>query len=388
MASNYTWGQIRFLLQKFAGAGISLDTIDHSMRARYELILSTMEWEGIVQDGILQTQAAYSAGSITATQGSTLVTGVGTAWTGAMSGWQLFTGPGPVYTVTITSPNTLILDRPFEALGAGVYSIAKAIYELPGNCRTLTQVFSPADGSELDAIDQDVFGELEGSFFPIGGNCCPTNYVPWTDGTNSQTGEIVQRILLYPPPTQAQGYPIKYDAVELSFDGTDTTDGPLAFVSAAALIAGCKADLEMEKDKPNPLKASKFEADFGKWLTGMIRVETSKHPHQRMRVDASYTQHRLARFLRSGGNVILRNSLFLASDGGLPSGAGTSKTDTFTATGAALFTLSQVPVSTPVVLVNNTLAAAGTYVQAGKVLNFLAGHIPAAGASVMVIYTY
>ena len=390
--ANYSWGQIRLLLQQFSGPGISLDTIDHAIRARYELILSAMDWQGIEQSGTLQTSAGYNAGSIVPVFGSTAVTGVGTAWTSAMNGWQIFFGTGPVYTVTITGPTTLVLDRPYEGISTGYYWLVRALLNLPTNCRTLSQIFSPWDGSQLVQIDKEVFGELLGDFLPVGSmdpyGYQSTNFVLWTDGTDPNSGETVQRILLYPVPVRAQGYPIKYEAVEESFDGTSTTDGPLAFVSAAALIAGCKADLEMEKTKPNPLVASKFEADFQKWLIGMVHIENDKHPNQRMRLDDSYVVHRLERFLRSGGPAIVRNWLLQTSGDALNSGAGTSITDSFTGTGTqALFTLSQLPVSPPVVLVNNVLAVA-TYVTAGKVVNFTAGHIPPSGATVTVIYTY
>lgn len=393
MASNYSWGQIRLLLQRFAGPGISLDTIDHTIRARYELILSAMDWQGIEQAGILQTVNGYNAGSITLTPGSTAVMSVGTNWTSAMSGWQLFMGTGPVYDVTITSPTSLILDRAYEGTSNGAYWIVKAIYELPDNCRELRQIFSPWDGAPLTAVDQDVFGELQGDFLPVGSldpyGFQATNYVIWTDGTDSQDGETVQRILLYPVPVKSQGYPIKYDAVEETFDGTSTTDGPLAFVSAAALLAGCKADLEAEKDKPSQVKIEIFEAAFDKWLLGMIHVENGKHPNQRMRLDESYTIHRVERWLRSGGMDIVRNWMLQTSGDALASGSGTPQTDTFPGTGTqALFMLSQVPVSPPVTLVNNTLAGSGTYVQSGRVLNFLTGNIPANGAVVTVIYTY
>lgn len=392
MAINYSWGQIRLLLQQFAGPGVSLDTIDHAIRARYELILTTMEWAGIEQTGIIQTVAGYRAGAIVTTLGSAAVMGIGTNWTGDLSGRQLFVGPGKTYDVTILSPTSLTLDRPFEGQSGGPYCIAQAYYNLPGNCRSINQIFSPVDGGELLPIDQDVFGELDGSFLPIDGaegHRGAANYVPWTDGTNQQTGEIVQRILLLPVPIRSEGYKFTYDSVAVSFDGLSTTDGPLPFVSAAALIAGAKADIEMAKPKPSPIVAAANEAAFQKWLTGMIHVENAKHPNQRMRLDESYTRHRMRRFLRSGGPVIARNLLMQTTGDSLQSGAGTYNADTFTGTGTrALFPLSQVPLTAVVVLVNNTLATAGTYVQAGKVLNFLAGNIPAAGAAITVIYTF
>jgi hypothetical protein len=377
------------LLRMFAGPKISVDTIDHAIVARYELILTTLEWKGIEQEGILRTKAAYGAGSIAATQGCKTVAGIGTNWSGAYSGWQLFVGDGPLYTVTITGPSTLELDRPFEGCGGGAagYWIAQAIYELPDNCRNLRAIFPPYGGASLAVIDEDIFGELEGACLPINAATnSVTNYIPWTDGVNAATGATVQRILLFPVPVLAQGYPLKYDAVSDAFNGDSTSAGPLAFVSAAALIAGCKADLEAEKTAPRTAMIEKFEADFDKWLTGMIHIENGKRPKQRIRIDESYTQHRTQRYLRSAGGLAILRDALLDSGDALTAAPPTLQTDTFIATGNSLFTLSAIPISTPLVLVNNVLATAGTYVQAGTVLNFLAGSIPAVGAIVTVIY--
>lgn len=389
MTSNYTWGQIRLLLQQFAGPRISLDVIDHAIRARYELILSLMEWKGVEASGVLETQAAYNAGTITLTAGSTAVVGVGTAWSGAYSGWQLFLGSGPVYTVTITSGTTLTLDRPFEGGPQSAYWLAQSIYQLPDNCRELRSIFSPFDGGQLPSIDEDIFGALEGSFLAI--NMPSTNYVPQPDGIDAVTGATVQQILLYPVPTLAQGYPIKYDAIAVSFDGTSTTEGPLAFVSSAGLIAGCKADLELEKPNGSLAKSQTFEAAFASFFRAMLHVENAKRPAQRMIQEDQYWVHRTQRFLRSGGPAIARNWL-LNSDQDTPTtGSGTflSETPKGAVNGTnPIFTLS-FPALTPVVVtVNGTLQLLGTnYTASGMLIVFLTGSIPTTYAP-LAQYTY
>ena len=393
---TYSWGRIRFLLRTFAGPNISVDTIDNAIQGRYELILNTLDWKGLEQSAILQTTAAYNAGGINATLGSTTVTGINTNWAITYTGWQLFQGDGPIYTVSITSPTSLELDRPFEGPSGGpAYWIAQAVYNLPDNCRKLRSVFSPYDGSPLDPIDEDLFGELEGSFLPINGNgqgTQSTNYVLWTDGLNGQTGETVQRVLLYPVPVLAQGYPIKYDVTADGFDGESTTDGPLPFVSPGALIAGCKADLEMEKPNGSLQKSQKFEADFARWLLMAVHVENGKRPKGRMRLEDSYTKHRAERYLRSGGPGLTQNWLLNSDNDNLATGAGTwlSETPSGVANGTnGTFLLSQAPLTPVVVSVNGALKTLATnYVASGRIVQFLAGSIPPSGAAVVTAYSY
>jgi hypothetical protein len=293
--------------------------------------------------------------------------------------------------VTILSGTALLLDRAFEGVSGGAYWIAQTLYQLPDNCRELRSIGSPRNGTDLDPIDEDEFGELEGSFLAV--NSPATNYVLKQNGVNAATGVTVQQILLYPVPTLAQGYPITYDGVAESFDGTSTTDGPLAFVSSAGLLAGCKADLELEKENGSLSKAAAFEATFTEFFRGMLHVENGKHPDQRMRVDESYTQHRLARFLRSGGPAAGGNlALLFGAEDSLVTGAGTFKSET--PSGAAnginaLFTLSCPAITPVVVTVNGALKLLGTnYTASGMLIVFLPGSIPTTGAAVLAQYTY
>ena len=84
-----------------------------------------------------------------------------------------------------------------------------------------------------------------------------------------------------------------------------------------------------------------------------------------------------------------RDLLLQTTGDSLPTGAGTPRTDSFTGDGTrALFPLSQTPLTPVIVLVNNSLVNAANYVQAGIVLNFLAGSVPAAGATITVVYTF
>lgn len=382
--NTYTWGQIRLLVRQALPAGVSLDEIDNAIRARYSLVLSLMNWQGLDVKAVLETNAAYSAGQLVLTPGSTAITGVGTLWTAQFSGWQLFLGQGPVYTVTILTNTTATLDRPFEGNATGgAYWFARAVYQLPDSCRFLRSVSSPATGLALNAINPDIFDELEGSQLVI--NAPAANWIRQPNGVNGATGNACQQIMLWPVPALAQGYPLSFDQAGVAFDGTTTSEGPLDFVSPFALIEGAKADLS--KDQAEVLRC---EARFQTHLLGMLHVENDQRPAQRMRLADRYTRHRVERFLRSGGPGVPYNSWLLDSNDTPSTGAGTPTQQAFTGTGAqSVFVLSNPPITPLVVVVAGQLVnPAVNYVSAGVVLSFLAGSIPAWHASVQVFYSY
>jgi hypothetical protein len=300
MSNLYSWGQIRLLLQQFAGNGVSLDTIDEKINSRYALILSRMGWQGLEVSGMLQTLAAYTTGTVSVTQGSTAVTGTGTTWVSSMTGLQFVTCFGNPYTVTILTNTTLTLDRPFEgytntSLG---YWLGRAVYQLPDACRNLKMIRSPWTGVAIPPMDEYEFGQLEGAAI-VGGPV--QRYIPQPDGVDPATGVTVKQIMLWPLPSVARGYPIVYDSVTEGFDGTSTTNGPLAFVSCAALLAGCKADLALEM-RGRMDQAEAFEVLFEKHLMGMVHVENSQKPYPRPRMASQYTRHRMQRVIRGLGD--------------------------------------------------------------------------------------
>lgn len=303
----YTWGQIRLLLQQsFPGA--SLDAIDEKINSRYTLILSMLEWKGLEKSGMIETATAISAGTITVTQGSTAVSGTDTGWSSAITGMQLLVdGSSPLYTVTYVDATHLTLDRPFEGESAEAsgYFLVQSIYSLPGDCRTLRVVQNPVDGKELTEMTELEFAQLIG-FAEIKG-VAATRFIPKPDLVDPATGLVTaQQIMLYPLPTCARGYPIVYEQKAAGFDGTNTSEGPLDFVSDAALLAGSKADLELEKETPNMARVTGFEAAFQKQFTGMLHVESRKRPPRALRMDPAYTRHRAARILRGfGGTTIV-----------------------------------------------------------------------------------
>lgn len=304
----YTWGQIRLLLQQ-SFPGVSLDTIDEKINSRYALILSLLDWKGLEKSGTIETVAAIDTGTVTLTNGSEAVSGAGTNWTSAITGMQLELPDRPeLYTVTFVDATALVLDRPFEGptspSGGGGYTLLQSIYALPKDCRNLRVITNPVTGREL--IQKSELGFAEQIGFPRMEGVAEM-YIPQPDLIDPNTGFVLaQQIRLYPLPRLARGYPIVYEQMAPGFDGANTSLGPLQFVSDAALLAGCKADLELEKETPNMAKVQGYEAGFQKQFTGMLHVENDKRPSVPLRMHPAYTRHRAVRLLRNyGGSILL-----------------------------------------------------------------------------------
>lgn len=205
------------------------------------------------------------------------------------------------YTITVNSPTTITLDRPFEDAEATGYWIVVPYYNLPDNCRSLKIIANPRSGIALDTMSNVEFARLEGT--PVAwGAQAGTKYVLMPDSIHTVTGETVQQIFIYPIESGQYGYPITYEQQAEAFDGTNTADGPLDFVSDFALLAGCKADLAKDATE-----AMKWEASFQAHFTGMLHIENTKKPPEPMRMAPQYTRHRLTRLLRNiGGSYLSR----------------------------------------------------------------------------------
>lgn len=290
----YTWGQIRLLLQQ-AAPGVSLDTIDQKINARYSAILGIRDWKGLEGNGSIQTVDAYRVGTIALTQGSTAVVGTGTSWLPGYTGWQVLVGGvSPWYTATVVDGTHLTLDRPFEGCSnpTASYSLIQAIVQLPDDCRHVRVITSPANGLELLEMTSLEFAQSVG--FPVFEGVAQA-YIPQPDGTNPVNGRTVKQILLYPLPIFARGYPLIYERLGIGFDGTATDEGPLDFVSGDAIIAGAKLDLGCAK---NPLGLSTLSNEWDMHISSMHHVENGERAPKPLKMADVYTRHRRERWYR------------------------------------------------------------------------------------------
>lgn len=113
--TGYTFGQLWRSLLMY-NPDIPAPLAQRWVNNAYRRVIDARTWTGLMCKGVLNVPAAYATGSVTVTNGSTAVTGNGTAWTTSMVGQQFRTGfMNPVFTITSVnqSAQTLVLDLPY-----------------------------------------------------------------------------------------------------------------------------------------------------------------------------------------------------------------------------------------------------------------------------------
>lgn len=102
-------------------------------------------WSWLVKQGQFITPDVYITGTVSVTNGSNLVTGVGTTWTGAMVGRQFRVGlAAPIYTIqSVLSTTSLELDAPFGGpTGTTVgYNIYQCFFAVPEDFHQFITVY-------------------------------------------------------------------------------------------------------------------------------------------------------------------------------------------------------------------------------------------------------
>jgi hypothetical protein len=302
-----TWGQLRLQLQTSA-PGISLDLLDEWLNTRYEQVLEATDWMGLKAHATIQTQAAYQSATdtVTLTVGSAAVTGVGTAWTGAITG-QRFYRPGDtaIYTAAQVSGTSLTLDRPYEGNGSNAagtvyagsaYVLMQNVYQLPSDCRSVVTVLNPVNDLPMQAMTKDGLDASAGPRTLVNDPQCYAAY----DDSPETSPPVLHQIEFYPPPLRARGCPMEYLRAALGFDGGNTSGSPLPFVSNSVLLAGVRADIQLHLKDFNAAKG--YEAMYQEELARLLRVEhQQRRTKTALKMAPRFTRHRLARTDRSFG---------------------------------------------------------------------------------------
>lgn len=128
--------------------GLPLPLAQEFINTAYSRALEAGGWYGLRAEAEFIIPDAFTTGTITLTQSSASATGSGTGWTSALDGRQLIIGgKSPFYTVTITSPTTLTLDRPWadEDQAAVTYSIEQIYVTAPSDFIGFRRAVSPVD---------------------------------------------------------------------------------------------------------------------------------------------------------------------------------------------------------------------------------------------------
>jgi hypothetical protein len=293
-----TWGQIRLSLQQTL-PGLSLDLVDEFLLARYARVLDHTGWLGLEGTAYIETSTPYQSANdtVTVTQGSASVVGVGTAWSSALTGKKFQVNrDGPLYTFTCVDATHATLDRVYEGTsGSGFsYALFTNIYPLPDDLKEIPEdgVQSADDGYTLTPLSEGQLGLSVGFRNVIG---TPSVYAV-TISPSSLDGGTTWQIEFYPIPAQQKGYPVRYQRVGTAFDGTNTGASSLPFVSDGVLLAGCRADIWAHAG--DGVKAKFYELKFQDELGAMLRADRRKRASRVMRPPQRLTRHRIERLMR------------------------------------------------------------------------------------------
>jgi hypothetical protein len=300
-----TWGQIRLSLQQTV-PGISLDLIDEFLTTRYARVLDHTRWLGAEGTAYVQTATPYrsTTDTVFVTQGSNVVTGSGTAWTSALTGQKFqVVSDGPFYTFTYVSATSATLDRVFEGLtnsGLG-YLLFTNVYPAPPDFKELLPdgLTSADDGFPLDILSEAQLNDSAGFRDVIG----EPGAVAVTISPTSLDGGTTWQFEFFPIPSQAKGYPVRYQRTAAAFDGTNTGATSLPFVSDGVILAGCRSDIWAHMG--NPAKTQFYELKFQDELMTMVKADRRKRAPEVVMPAKRLTRHRIARLVRNGSSRIL-----------------------------------------------------------------------------------
>lgn len=278
-----TWGQIRLWAQKIAPTA-DLDVLDQVIQASYATILDAYPWKGLEKAGMIQTLGQYSYGTVSVVNGSTAVSGTGTAWQAGQSSMQVRIGADrQAYTFTYVSGTSGTLDRAYKGASASDadYSLFKSVYKLPEDLKTLLQVnnlsgnfpLKPYSQADLDLRypSRQEFGE-------------PTIYAMAQDSTDAPP---LRQVEFYKIPEQAAGYSFLYTKIPPAFDPQQTGASPLPWVPERVITNGIRADLSGLSKDYEGMKA--FEELFRSGIEEMKRVELHRAPNTMVAEAARYT---------------------------------------------------------------------------------------------------
>jgi hypothetical protein len=300
-----TYGDIRMRLVQ-AAPGVSLDLIDGWIIDRYQSILDKLPWQRLENETVIETAAEYSTGTLTVTNGSAVIAGVGTTWTGAMTGriirpfGQPITIPetdspgGPTYyEFTYSAAGTASLDRPYEdASAAGVaYRINQNVYPLPDGTR-LVRGITDARNSRL--LTRTTLAQLNESAPERAAYGNPQFWALYIDQASNPP---VLQVELYPVPVN--GYGLFADTVldgDANVTAGATSASLLPWLRPACLNAGVMADISAHLKDWNSEKS--YAAKYAIYLADMVRNEAQRIGPKKIQIADRFARHRARRWSR------------------------------------------------------------------------------------------
>jgi hypothetical protein len=290
-----TYGDINFRLAK-EFPGVDPDIRAGIINDRYTQILLRLPWSRLDTEFAIQTVAKYETGTVAIAAAGTALTLTGGTWTSAMTGRQIhIAGRNEYYTFTYVSPTTATIDRAYEgdAETAAGYTISQSIVTLPANTRlvrSLRNLSTPVPIEKRDRASGDITDPSRNLTGP------PVRFNNWMD---SGATPPPPQIELWPSPDRVYSIAVSATVEQVPFGAADTGVSLLPWARPMALMAGCRADLNMLPTNPNLGLAEGHEGLFEKRLAEMVNDECRRQGGSQMNVQSHYTKHRLRRWAQT-----------------------------------------------------------------------------------------
>lgn len=285
-----TYGEIRFRLSKMA-PGTDLDILDGLIQDRYEEILDRLDWDRQMITSTLQTEAEYATGTLSATNGLTLISGSGTDWAAGHTGRMLRVAEQPqFYGFTQTSATAATLERAYEddTVSGAAYRINRNVYTLPADVRKVVSVQSFELGTDLRRVTQAELNQIAPRRDSYG---VPEYWAPYMDAL---TDPPVLQLELYPVPIGVAGF--RYEAFTDVERPTWSTVSLLPWVRPAALIQGVLSDVR--RTEGAVAQADSHERRFAELVANMATIAARRSGPVTMRASGWVREHEVRRYTR------------------------------------------------------------------------------------------
>jgi len=122
------------------------------------------DWQFLITETVLTTEAPYSTGTVVSTPGSTAVVGTATVWVNTWTRKVIVLNGTPYRIASVTDNTNLVLEAEYggpAALSAASYDIYQDEYALPADCDWGRDLYflDPTDWNRLQLLDHAVFME-------------------------------------------------------------------------------------------------------------------------------------------------------------------------------------------------------------------------------------
>lgn len=226
----------------------------------YSRALAGWNWSGLKKYGEFAIPEPYNTGTVSITQGSTTVLGVGTTWTTSMAGRQLIVGGiGPFYDIaSVESGTSLTLARPFSSqngldVTGSTYSIEGVYLVCPSD---FLHFWAVRDNTNRWRLWHNFRQEVLDYWDPMR----TTVGTSWLLATAGPAGALpaatagLTRYEIWPRPGGARSYPFSYEAKPPLMSAA--SDAPIYPIRGDIVREGALAELSLwpgTTNQPNPM---------------------------------------------------------------------------------------------------------------------------------------